>query len=51
MGIVAAGEGFPVAILNRNKPAFYCVPAKAYEILMDKLENLELNTIADARIC
>ncbi len=49
MGIVSAGEGFPVAILNRNKPAFYCVPAKAYEILLDKLEDLELNAIADAR--
>lgn len=49
MGTVAAGEGFPVAILNRNEPAFYCVPAKAYEALMDKLEDIELNSIADAR--
>jgi antitoxin StbD len=49
MGTVAAGEGFPVAILNRNAPAFYCVPAKAYEALMEKLEDLELNAIADAR--
>ncbi|MBI5900608.1 MAG: type II toxin-antitoxin system Phd/YefM family antitoxin [Rhodocyclales bacterium] len=49
MGTVAAGEGFPVAILNRNAPAFYCVPAKAYEALMDKLEDLELNAIADSR--
>ena len=49
MGTVAAGEGFPVAILNRNAPAFYCVPAKAYEALMDKLEDLELNAIANAR--
>jgi antitoxin StbD len=49
MGTVAAGEGFPVAILNRNAPAFYCVPAKAYEALMDRLEDLELNAIADAR--
>lgn len=49
MGTVAAGEGFPVAILNRNEPAFYCVPARAYEALMDKLEDLELNAIADAR--
>ncbi len=49
MGTVAAGEGFPVAILNRNAPAFYCVPAKAYEALMDKLEDMELNAIADAR--
>ena len=50
MATVAAGEGFPVAILNRNEPAFYCVPAKAYEALMDKLEDMELNAIADARL-
>lgn len=49
MGTVAAGEGFPVAILNRNAPAFYCVPARAYEALMDRLEDLELNAMADAR--
>lgn len=49
MGTVAAGEGFPVAILNHNEPAFYCVPAKAYEALMDKLEDIEFNAIADAR--
>ena len=46
---VAAGDGFPVAILNRNEPVFYCVPAKAYEALIDYLEDLELNAIADSR--
>jgi antitoxin StbD len=50
MGTVAAGEGAPVAILNRNEPAFYCVPAKAYEAMMDRLEDIALNAIADARI-
>jgi antitoxin StbD len=50
MGTVAAGEGFPVAILNRNEPAFYCVPAKAFEVLMDIIEDIELNAIADSRI-
>lgn len=49
MGTVAAGEGFPVAILNHNQPAFYCVPAKAFEALMDRLEDAELNAIADER--
>lgn len=49
MNTVALGEGFPVAILNRNAPAFYCVPAKAYESLLERLEDLELNSIADAR--
>jgi antitoxin StbD len=49
MGTVAAGEGFAVAILNRNEPAFYCVPAKAYEAMLDRIEDFELNAIADAR--
>ncbi|MEA3333891.1 MAG: type II toxin-antitoxin system Phd/YefM family antitoxin [Pseudomonadota bacterium] len=49
MGTVASGEGSPIAILNRNKPAFYCVPAETYEALMEKLEDMELNTIADKR--
>jgi antitoxin StbD len=49
MGTVAAGEGAAVAILNRNEPAFYCVPARAYEALLERLEDLELNAIADAR--
>jgi len=49
MGTVAAGEGFPVAILNRNEPAFYCVPAKEFEAMMDRLEDIEHNAIADAR--
>ena len=49
MGTVAAGDGAPVAILNRNAPAFYCVPAAAYEALLDLIEDIELNAIADAR--
>ncbi len=49
MGTVQAGEGGPVAILNRNEPAFYCLPAKAYGALMERLDDLELNALADAR--
>ena len=49
MNTVAAGEGFPVAILNRNEPVFYCVPRKAYERIIDMLEHMELNAIANAR--
>jgi antitoxin StbD len=49
VGTVAAGDGFPVAILDHNEPAFYCIPAKAYEALMDKLEDVELAAIIEAR--
>ena len=49
MGTVAAGEGGPGAILNRNQPAFYCVPADAFATMMSIIEDLELNAIADSR--
>lgn len=49
MATVAAGEGAPVAILNRNAPAFYCVPADVYEAMVGRLDDIDLNKIADAR--
>lgn len=42
MGTVAAGEGATVAILNRNEPAFYCVPAATYASLIERLDDFEL---------
>ena len=38
-----------IAVLNRNEPAFYCVPAETYEFLMDHVEDLELLAIAESR--
>jgi antitoxin StbD len=49
MGTVAIGEGAAVAILNRNEPAFYCVPAKAYEAMMEMLDDAELNAMINSR--
>ena len=49
MAVVEQGDGFPVAVLNRNQPAFYCVPAAAYEIMMDKLEDVELAELVKER--
>lgn len=49
MAVVEQGDGFPVAVLNRNQPVFYCVPAEAYELMMDKLEDIELAQIVEAR--
>lgn len=50
MKVVASGEGMPIAVLNRNEPAFYCVPAKAYEAMMDLIEDKELLAIAKSRM-
>ncbi len=49
MAVVQQGDGAPVAILNRNEPVFYAIPAKAFEVLMDKLEDMELASIVEAR--
>ncbi len=49
MSVIEQGEGLPIAILNRNKPVFYAVPAETYEALLDKLEDLELAEIVRAR--
>lgn len=49
MGTVISSHGEPLAILNRNEPVFYCVPAKTYERIMEALEDLELAEIIKAR--
>ena len=49
MRVVASGNGLPIAVLNRNEPAFYCVPAKAYEAMMDLIEDIELLELIKAR--
>lgn len=49
MGTLAAGGGEAIAVLNRNEPAFYIVPASEYEAMIERLEDAELNALADAR--
>lgn len=40
MKVVASGDGMPVAVLNRNQPAFYCVPALAYQAMMELIDDM-----------
>ena len=47
--VIAAADGFPVAVLNRNTPEAYLVPAGAWEALMDRLEDIELAEIVRSR--
>ncbi|PHM51893.1 type II toxin-antitoxin system Phd/YefM family antitoxin [Xenorhabdus hominickii] len=49
MATVNAGAGHPVAILNRNQPAFYCIPAELYEKMLDKLDDQELVKLVKER--
>ncbi len=49
MATVSAGDGYPVAILNRNQPAFYCVPAELYERMLDVMDDQELIKLVTER--
>ncbi|CCG86305.1 type II toxin-antitoxin system Phd/YefM family antitoxin [Erwinia piriflorinigrans] len=49
MATVDAGCGFPVAILNRNQPAFYCIPAPLYERMLEVIDDQELVKLVKAR--
>ena len=37
-----ASAGYPVAIIDRNRPVFYCVPAALYEQMLDELDEKDL---------
>lgn len=47
--VIAAAEGAPIAILNRNKPAAYLVPAEAWEAIIDYIDDIELAKIVRER--
>ena len=51
MGTVASGEGAHVAILNRNTPysTVSLPPAEEYHAMVERLEEAELNALADER--
>jgi antitoxin StbD len=42
LAVLEQGHGAPVVILHHDEPAFYAVPAELYEMLLEKLEDIEL---------
>lgn len=49
MQVVASGEGMPIVIFDQDQPAFYCVPAAAYEAMMTLIDDIELLKLVEAR--
>jgi antitoxin StbD len=49
MKVAMSADGEAIAVLNRNEPAFYCIPAETYEFMIDHIEDLELLSIAESR--
>ena len=47
--IIDDAHGEAIALLNRNKPAAYIIPAETYETLLDLAEDIELGRIIEAR--
>lgn len=49
MAVLKEANGETVAILNRNQPVFYAVPAHIYEAMLDALDDLKLAAIVEER--
>ncbi len=47
--LIDNAHGEAIALLNRNKPTAYIIPAETYEKLMDLAEDLELGQIIEER--
>ncbi len=47
--LINYAHGEAIALLNRNKPTAYIIPAETYEKLMDLAEDLEFGQIIEER--
>lgn len=47
--LLTQADGEPIAILNRNRPIAYLVPADVYETMLDILEDYELGQLVRER--
>jgi antitoxin StbD len=47
--IINEAHSEAIALLNRNKPTAYIVPAETYEMLMEVAEDIELGRIIEQR--
>ena len=47
--LLMQAAGNPIVILNHNVPAAYLVPAATYELLMEKLDDIDLAQLVAER--
>lgn len=48
-GIISKSHGEVVAVLNHNRPTAYIIPAATYELLMERLDDLDLAELVKER--
>ncbi len=46
---VQQANGSPLAVLNHNRPVFYCVPPAQFEAIMERIDDLDLMALACER--
>lgn len=47
--LIDNAHGEPIALLNRNRPTAYIIPAETYEELLEIAEDIELGQIIEER--
>ncbi len=47
--VIEGAHGQAVAVLNRNKPVAYLIPADAWETILDRLDDIKLVQIVKER--
>ena len=47
--VIDDAHGEAIALLNRNKPTAYIIPAETYEMLMEMAEDMDLARIIEQR--
>ncbi|AVU76342.1 type II toxin-antitoxin system Phd/YefM family antitoxin [Pseudomonas rhizophila] len=48
--VLSSTNGLPVAVLNHNRVVGYMVPANVYEAMVERLDELELVHLVNARL-
>jgi antitoxin StbD len=48
-GILESAGDMPIAVLNHNRPTAYLLSAKAYETLLEKLDDVSLINLVKSR--
>jgi antitoxin StbD len=48
-GVLESAGDMPIAVLNHNRPTAYLLSAKAYETLLEKLDDVSLINLVKSR--
>ena len=47
--LIDQSDGEPIAILNHNRPTAYLIPARTYEMLLERIEDYQLGMLVKER--